>query len=185
MTRSIHILDENQQRYCHASGKVTGTGPSQNACPTCEPCPHRILWAKIWTPASLASLRYLAKEGHASWFGRKRTASSRITTNITAARRLSTPSSHFLPVNRWQCADHESFNSFILSIDRFLTLCDFRQFPDVLDGPGGDDLLAVWALLVAAAPREDSGPLKDSGRCEKFSRHSKFRESITSHLVGL
>ena len=79
-------------------------------------------------------------------------------------------------------------HSCFLSIYGFLTFCDFRQLPDVLDGPGGDDLLAVWTFLVAAAPREDSRPLKDSSRDEYFSRpsrHSKFRESITSHLVGL
>ena len=43
---------------------------------------------------------------------------------------------------------------------RHRTLRDLRELPDVLDGPGGDDLLAVGAPLVAAAPREDPGPLR-------------------------
>ena len=33
----------------------------------------------------------------------------------------------------------------------------------MLDGPGGDDLLAIGTPLVAAAPWEDPSPLKDNG----------------------
>ena len=46
---------------------------------------------------------------------------------------------------------------------RHRTLRDLRELPDVLDGPGGDDLLAVGTPLVAAAPWEDPSPLKDKG----------------------